>query len=67
MNTSSPSIAPTTANRTVPLRRPNADLRTREHLTLAEVEKLIETAGANRAGARRPHDPPRLSPWAAGR
>jgi integrase len=52
MNTSSPSIAPTTANRTVPLRRPNADLRTREHLTLAEVEKLIETAGTNRAGGR---------------
>jgi integrase len=44
--------SPTTANRTVPLRRPNAELRTREHLTLAEVEKLIETAGANRAGGR---------------
>ena len=52
MNTSSPSIAPTTDNRTVPLRRPNAELRTREHLTLAEVEKLIEAAGANRAGGR---------------
>jgi integrase len=43
---------PTTENRTVPLRRPNAELRTREHLTLAEVEKLIEAASANRAGAR---------------
>ena len=44
--------SPATVNRTVPLRRPNAELRTREHLTLAEVEKLIETAGANRAGGR---------------
>jgi integrase len=52
MNTLSPGTAPTTENRTVPLRRPNAELRTREHLTLAEVEKLIETAKHNRAGSR---------------
>ena len=44
--------SPTTDNRTVPLRRPNAELRTREHLTKDEVEKLIEGAGANRAGGR---------------
>ena len=42
----------TTANRTVPLRRPNAELRTREHLTKDEVERLIEAAAGNRAGGR---------------
>jgi integrase len=52
MNTTSEAEAPTTENRTVPLRRPNSELRTREHLTLAEVEKLIETAKHNRQGAR---------------
>jgi type 1 fimbriae regulatory protein FimE len=36
--------APTTANRTLPLRRPNAAYRQREYLTEAEVEKLIEAA-----------------------
>jgi site-specific recombinase XerD len=44
-------IAPTIVNRTV-LRKPNAELRTREHLTLDEVEQLIETASANRQGHR---------------
>ena len=40
-------------NRTVAPRRPkNADLRTREHLSPAEVEKLIEAARANRHGPR---------------
>jgi integrase len=43
-------IAPATVNRTV--RRPNAQLRTREHLTTQEVERLIETATANRQGQR---------------
>ena len=52
MTTLSPPVAPTTENRTVPLRLPNSALRTREHLTLAEVEKLIETARGNRQGAR---------------
>jgi type 1 fimbriae regulatory protein FimB/type 1 fimbriae regulatory protein FimE len=34
---------PTTENRTVtPMRRPNAELRTREYLTDAEVAKLTE-------------------------
>jgi integrase len=44
-------VAPTIVNRTV-LRKPNAELRTREHLTLDEVEQLIETASANRQGHR---------------
>jgi integrase len=45
--------SPTTVNRTVaPKRRPNRDLRTREYLTEAEVERLIETAKDNRYGHR---------------
>jgi integrase len=40
-------------NRTVvPTRRPNAELRTREHLTAGEVEALVEAAKANRHGHR---------------
>lgn len=42
--------SPPTEIRTV--RRPNAELRTREHLTADEVERLIATARANRYGAR---------------
>jgi integrase len=38
--------------RTTPLRRPNIDLRTREHLTEHEVDKLIEAARSNRHGHR---------------
>jgi integrase len=46
-------VAPTIENRTVtPRRRPNADLRTREYLTDAEVEKLTEAAKLNRYGHR---------------
>ncbi len=46
-------VAPITVNRTVAPRRPkNAELRTREHLTEGEVEKLIEAAGDNRHGHR---------------
>ena len=46
-------VAPITENRTVVPRRPkNTDLRTREHLTDREVEKLIEAAGENRHGQR---------------
>jgi type 1 fimbriae regulatory protein FimB/type 1 fimbriae regulatory protein FimE len=52
MNAPSPSVAPATDNRTVPLRLPNSALRTREHLTLAEVEKLIDAARGNRHGGR---------------
>jgi integrase len=35
-----------------PVRRPNAELRTREHLTQAEVDRLIEAAKGNRYGHR---------------
>ena len=46
-------VAPSTVNRTVtPRRLPNKELRTREHLTADEVERLIETAGSNRHGPR---------------
>ena len=46
-------VSPTIVNRTVtPLRRKNADLRTREYLTEAEVEKLMDAASSNRQGHR---------------
>jgi type 1 fimbriae regulatory protein FimB/type 1 fimbriae regulatory protein FimE len=46
-------VAPNTEIRTVtPLRRPNADLRTREYLTEAEVERLMDAARQNRHGHR---------------
>jgi integrase len=46
-------VSPTTENRTVtPLRRPNAELRTREHLTADEVEALMTAAKGNRYGHR---------------
>jgi integrase len=45
-------VSPATVNRTVTLRRlPNAE-RTREHLTPAEVDKLVEAAKRNRWGSR---------------
>ncbi|MGC2714088.1 MAG: tyrosine-type recombinase/integrase [Pseudolabrys sp.] len=44
-------VSPATEKRTVtPRRRPNTDLRPREHLTEREVEKLIEAAKRNRWG-----------------
>jgi integrase len=46
-------VKPATEKRTVtPRRRPNAKLRTREYLTEAEVERLIEAAKGNRYGHR---------------
>jgi type 1 fimbriae regulatory protein FimB/type 1 fimbriae regulatory protein FimE len=47
-------IDPATVKRTVaaPRRRPNAELRPREHLTEREVGKLIEAAKSNRHSAR---------------
>ena len=36
----------------MPLRRPNAELRTREYLTDAEVAKLTDAVGDNRYGHR---------------
>jgi hypothetical protein len=44
-------VTPATVKRTVPPRRlPNNKLRTREHLTEAEVERLIKGAQRNRNG-----------------
>ncbi len=46
-------VSPAKGNRTVtPLRRPNAELRPRKHLTEREVDKLIEAAKGNRWGQR---------------
>jgi integrase len=46
-------VKPTTVNRTVrPKRPPNCDLRTREYLTEAEVERLMAAAKRNRWGHR---------------
>ena len=46
-------VTPATVNRTVtPKRAPNADLRTREYLTEAEVERLMDAANGNRWGHR---------------
>jgi integrase len=46
-------VSPDTENRTVmPVRRPNADYRPREHLTQREVEALITAAKGNRWGQR---------------
>ena len=47
-------VAPDTVNRTVnlPRRKPNSVYRTREHLTGAEVDRLIDAAKANRWGHR---------------
>src|SRR5437764_10326801 len=46
-------VRPRTLNGTVPPRRkPNGELRTREYLTEAEVERLIKAAKTNRYGQR---------------
>jgi integrase len=46
-------VTPATVKRTVtPTRRPNVELRTREYLTEAEVERLLKAAGRNRWGHR---------------
>jgi len=46
-------VTPATVKRTVtPGRLPNKDLRTREHLTEAEVERLMKAAQRNRHGRR---------------
>jgi integrase len=46
-------VAPSIENRTVrPTRLPNAALRTREHLTASEVERLMDAARKNRWGHR---------------
>ena len=45
-------VVPSTVNRTVPLRKANSDLRSREYLTIAEVTALAEAAKRNRQGQR---------------
>ena len=46
-------VTPAIEKRAVtPRRQPNRELRSREHLTEAEVEKLIEAAKDNRYGHR---------------
>jgi integrase len=46
-------VTPATVKRTVgPRRPPNGDLRTREYLTEAEVERLLKVARGNRWGHR---------------
>ncbi len=49
-------VSPTNEKRAVepssPVRKPNAEYRTREYLTEAEVERLIEAAKSNRRGQR---------------
>ena len=45
-------IKPSNQNRTVPVRRPNAELRKRESLTPAEINKLITAAKHGRYGHR---------------
>ena len=45
-------VAPAIEKRTVGGRRPNAELRTREYLTEAEVARLIDQAKDNRHGHR---------------
>ncbi len=49
-------VRPDTENRqvarTMPSRKPNAELRTREHLTPGEIEKLIKAAKSGRHGHR---------------
>ena len=46
-------VTPATKKRAVaPLRRPNREFRSREHLTQPEVEKLIENTKDNRYGHR---------------
>ncbi len=50
-------VAPATVKRTVaPTRHPNAELRTREYLTEAEVERLLESHQGKPMGAQGRHD-----------
>ena len=47
-----PRKAPNTVNRTVPIRKTNRELRSREYLTPKEVERLMKAARGNRRGHR---------------
>jgi type 1 fimbriae regulatory protein FimB/type 1 fimbriae regulatory protein FimE len=53
LNTNLRLVTPTKEKRTVaPRRRPNSELRPREHLTEREIEKLIAVVKSNRYGQR---------------
>jgi type 1 fimbriae regulatory protein FimB/type 1 fimbriae regulatory protein FimE len=52
LKTDRKQTAPASLKRTVPRRLPNKTLRTREHVTEKEVERLIKTASENRNGHR---------------
>ena len=59
-------VEPNNIYRKVPTRKPNAEMRAREYLTPAEVEKLIAVAKLGRHGHRDAtlileHVPPRLN------
>ncbi len=55
VNTHLKLVTPSIVNRTVPPKRPpNGTLRTREYLTEAEVERLMNAAKGNRWGHRDP-------------
>jgi len=45
-------VEPSNLNRRVAVRRPNAELRPREYLTVAEVERLMKAAKSGRYGHR---------------
>jgi integrase len=45
-------VEPSNENRSVPVRPSNSELRAREYLTAAEVEKLMKAAGKGRYGHR---------------
>jgi integrase len=45
-------VTPSNLNRTVPTRRPNAELRTREYMTPGEIEKLLKAAKGGRHSQR---------------
>jgi integrase len=52
-NTALKLVSPAIENRTVtPQRRPNAQLRPREHLTEREIDRLVEAAKGDRRGQR---------------
>jgi hypothetical protein len=52
METTPSGLGPATDNRTVPLRRPNADLWTREHLLLCDGKRILAPRPPRIAGLR---------------
>ena len=60
-------VEPRHVNRQVAVRPPNAELRPREYLTVAEVEAMIKAAKAGRHGHRMPRSCSLPSATACGR